>query len=89
MEESMEKSEQISVCLRTIESLKGMLKIVGTGTISIVGFFFFFKSEFSVLAAQALLISIGSLIAFTIFEIFRKYAIIAKINLEAGENNDD
>lgn len=85
----MEKQKQIEICFKSIESLKGLLKIVGSGAIVVMGYFVFFKSEFNDLAAKTLLISIGLIIALVVFEIFRKYAIIARINLDEGAKNDN
>ncbi len=83
----MKCNMKIRNCLKVIESLKGLLKIIGTGSLGMVGLYFFFKEEFSVTIAISLLMSVGLLLVLTIFEIFKRYAIIQKINL--GGNNDN
>lgn len=83
----MTDKEKIDTCMKCIESLKGMLKIVGSGAIAIITLFVFFKEEFSPIIAKSLLLSVGLLIVLILFLIFRKYAIIEKINLK--RNNHD
>ena len=77
--------KQIKECHKAIKSLKGFLQILGAGAISIVGMFVFFKEEFSPLSAQILIITLGCLILLNIFVIFRKYAIIEKLNLKGRQ----
>ena len=77
---------QIENCLKTIESLKSLLKIVGTGALGMISLYFFFKEEFSQIIAQSLLASTGMIIIFILFLIFKRYAIIQQLNL--GDEHD-
>ena len=74
--------KQINECRKTIESLKGLLIILSSGTGFIIAMFFFFKEEFSPIIAKTLLISLGLVLALVLFIIFRKYAIIEQLNLK-------
>lgn len=84
----MKKNNQINECHKVIENLKGLLKIIGSGSIAIIGLFVYFKEEFNETIAKALLVSTGLIIILILFMIFKKYAIIEELNL-GGKNYDN
>ncbi len=75
-------NEKIKECRESIESLIRMLKVIGSGILVLVGLFGFFEEKFNVIVAQSIIAFAGFLILVVIFAIFRKYAIIEKLNLK-------
>jgi len=80
---------KIKECHKSIESLKGLLKIVGAGAIAVIGLFIFFKKEFNLIIAQSLVISIGLIILLILIMIYTRYGIIKEINLSEGDRYDN
>ncbi len=73
---------KIKECRESIDSLIRMLKLVGSGIIVMIGIYGFLKEEFSVLTAQSVLIVSSIILIGVLFAIFRKYAIIERLNLK-------
>lgn len=73
---------KIKTCRESIESLIKILKVIGTGILALIGLFNFIEEKFNILVAQSILIFTCFLILVIIFAIFRKYAIIEKLNLK-------
>jgi len=78
----MTNQKQIENCLKIISSLYTYLKILGTGVLAIIAMYSFLSETFSVLIANLVLAVDGTMILFVCFSIFKKYAIIEKINLK-------
>lgn len=75
-------NQQIKNCLKTISSLYTYLKILGGGVLAIVAMYSFLGEAFSVLMAKSILAVAGTMILFICFTIFKKLAIIEKLNLK-------
>jgi len=84
----MRENKQINECHKVIESLKGLLKIIGSGSIAIIGLFVFFKEEFNATIAKTLLTSTGLIIILILFMIFKKYAIIEELNFKRKSDDN-
>ncbi len=73
---------KIKTCRESIESLIKILKVIGTGVLVLIGLFGFIEEKFNIIVAQSIVAFTGFLILVIIFAIFRKYAIIEKLNLK-------
>lgn len=78
----MDTNQKIDNCLKSISSLYGYLKILGGGVLAIIAMYSFLSEAFSVLIAKSILIVTGLMILFICFIIFKKHAIIEKLNLK-------
>ena len=75
-------NEKIDYCYKTISSLYTYLKVLGSGVLAIIIMYSFLSEAFSVLVANLILFVAGVMILFICFTIFKKFAIIEKLNLK-------
>ncbi len=73
---------KIKECRESIDSLIRMLKVIGSGILVLIGLFGFFEEKFSTIVAQSILIISALLLVGVLFTIFRKFAIIERLNLK-------
>jgi len=75
-------NKKIDNCHKAISSFYKYLSILGTGVLAIIGMYSFLTKAFNVLSANLILLVAGVMILFICFTIFRKFAIIEKLNLK-------
>jgi len=75
-------NKKIDNCHKAIISLYKYLGILGGGVLTIIGMYSFLSKTFSVLSANLILLVAGVMILFICFTIFKKFAIIEKLNLK-------
>jgi len=78
----MTKQKKIDNCNEAIASLYTYLKILGSGIVAIVAMYSFLSKAYSVLIANLILLVAGIMTLFICFTIFKKFAIIEKLNLK-------
>lgn len=74
--------EKIDNCHKAIENLYMYLRILGTGVLAIIAIYSFLGKIFNIPMVNSMLVIAGTMMLFICFTIFKKFAIIEKLNLK-------